>query len=339
MEPLELNERDYAVLEEALLSSARGRAFLRQRDHRTRLVSQDAWRQLLAQLREQVARLGGVTGVEAVGQNPQIRIMREELKQLSSYIEQTRQEIAQLRPMDAGANRIMAATNELDAIVTATERATSDILNATERIQELLGRLPPSDTVSDIEAQTIEIMTACSFQDITGQRTTKVVNTLRYIEQRVNTMIEIWGVEEEGAMPDGGLIATRPDDHRPDRHLLHGPSQSPVSQDNIDALFEALGDIDKHKSDDAVSGAAANGHLAAHDGGHDGAHDSGHDDGHHIDHHAPAAEEKAAPPPPPPPQPPPPPPPPKPAARAAAPEPAKSGGATATQADIDALFG
>lgn len=245
MEPLELSELAYDKLEEELLSSAAGRAFLRLRDKRTRLVAQDEWRGLLAQMRQAAQRMGdGGQGATAdPAQSPALRIMREELKQLSSYIEQTRQEIAQLRPTDPGANRIMAATNELDAIVSATERATSDILNATERIQELVGRLEPSDVTSDIEAQTIEIMTACSFQDITGQRTTKVVNTLRYIEQRVNTMIEIWGVDDKVDAADG-LFTARPDDDRPDAHLLHGPSLDHVSQDNIDALFESLGTMD-----------------------------------------------------------------------------------------------
>ncbi|HYE48828.1 MAG TPA: hypothetical protein VEB20_04510, partial [Azospirillaceae bacterium] len=192
MEPLELSEREYAELEETLQQTARGRAFLRLRDYRTRLVAQDEWRTLLNRFEKQMDRLNGVApgavapAADAGAGNPSVRILHQELKELSSYIEQTRQEIAQLRPMDAGANRIMAATNELDAIVSATERATSDILNATERIQELVSRLPPSDVTSDIDAQTIEIMTACSFQDITGQRTTKVVNTLRYLEQRVN---------------------------------------------------------------------------------------------------------------------------------------------------------
>ncbi|MBJ7418620.1 MAG: protein phosphatase CheZ, partial [Niveispirillum sp.] len=249
MDPLELSDKEYAALEEALMASARGRAFLRQRDRQTRIVAQDDWRALLSSMTEQVGRLQGIGGGGAAAaavadQSPHIHIMREELKQLSNYIEQTRQEIAQLRPMDAGANRIMAATNELDAIVTATERATSDILNATERIQALVSRLPSSDITNDIDAQTIEIMTACSFQDITGQRTTKVVNTLRYIEQRVNTMIEIWGVEdtEVGAKKLGtdGLIALRPDDDRPDKHLLHGPALEAVSQANIDALFDSL---------------------------------------------------------------------------------------------------
>ncbi|MFM2045503.1 MAG: hypothetical protein RLY86_4079, partial [Pseudomonadota bacterium] len=101
----QLTDREYDALEEALMASARGRAFLRQRDQRIRILAQDDWRGLLSQLTEQVNRLAGAgpamaTGLpEIAGQNPHLRIMREELKQLSSYIEQTRMEIAQLRPM------------------------------------------------------------------------------------------------------------------------------------------------------------------------------------------------------------------------------------------------
>ena len=85
-----------------------------------------------------------------------------------------------------------------------------------------------------------EILMACSFQDITGQRTTKVVNTLRYLEQRVNAMIEIWGIESmDGAKPP--LHAAPPDDQRPDSHLLNGPAlEGGVSQDDVDALLAGL---------------------------------------------------------------------------------------------------
>jgi chemotaxis protein CheZ len=37
---------------------------------------------------------------------------------------------------------------------------------------------------------------ACSFQDITGQRITKVVRSLTYVETRVNKLIEAWGRSE-----------------------------------------------------------------------------------------------------------------------------------------------
>jgi chemotaxis regulatin CheY-phosphate phosphatase CheZ len=171
---------------------------------------------------------------------------------MSSYIQQTRSEIAALRPADAGANRIMAATGELDAIVTATERATTEILNAAERIQEFANQMHRAeksgtevdlgDLANDIEVQVMEIMTACSFQDITGQRTTKVVNTLRYIEQRVNTMIEIWGVDREVlASADASTSHRKMNDDRPDAHLLNGPALGDgVDQATIDALFDSI---------------------------------------------------------------------------------------------------
>lgn len=161
---------------------------------------------------------------------------------MSAYIHQTRREIAALRPSDAGSNRIMAATGELDAIVSATERATSEILNGVERIQQLTLKLPKTSEVApivdEIQAQVTEVLTACSFQDITGQRTTKVVNTLRYLEQRVNSMIEIWGVE--GVTP--AAPPPEPEDRRPDAHLLNGPAtDGGPSQADVDALFEKLG--------------------------------------------------------------------------------------------------
>jgi len=158
---------------------------------------------------------------------------------MSVCIQQTRSEVAALRPDETGNNRIMAATGELDAIVTATERATAEILNSAEHIQALISRLPrdaeTTPICEELEAQITEILTACSFQDITGQRTTKVVNTLHYLEKRVNSMIEIWGIDALMA-----LSADERGDSRPDAHLLNGPSLQGVSQDDVDALLANL---------------------------------------------------------------------------------------------------
>ena len=192
----ELSEEEYLDIEEALASNARGRTFLRMRDQRSRVIAFNDVRKLMREVKDSVKK-------EAEAEGPRddahIRILREELREMAAYMHQTRREIAALRPIDAGANRIMAAQGELEGIVSATERATSDILNGVERIQALAMKLPKDGEVGkiaeDIQNQVTEVLTACSFQDITGQRTTKVVNTLRYIEQRVNSMIEIWGVQ------------------------------------------------------------------------------------------------------------------------------------------------
>ncbi len=232
---LTLNDEEYLLMEEALCGNARGRAFLRMRDQRARVVGTDDVKRMIRNLSATFKKL---TAPEKDG-STHIRILRQELQEMSVYIQQTRSEVAALRPDDSGNNRIMAATGELDAIVTATERATSDILNCAENIQTLVARLPrdaESKPIRDeIDAQVTEILTACSFQDITGQRTTKVVNTLHYLEKRVNSMIEIWGAD--------GVSAPAPEergDTRADAHLLNGPSLDGVSQDDVDALLAGL---------------------------------------------------------------------------------------------------
>lgn len=235
----ELSEEEYLDIEEVLASNARGRTFLRMRDQRARVIALNDVRKLMREVKDSVKK-------EAEGEGPRddahIRILREELREMAAYMHQTRREIAALRPVDAGANRIMAAQGELEGIVSATERATSDILNGVERIQALAMKLPKDGEVGkiaeDIQNQVTEVLTACSFQDITGQRTTKVVNTLRYIEQRVNSMIGIWGVDE--TTPS---LPANPLDTRPDAHLMNGPAMDGgPSQDDVDALFEKLGD-------------------------------------------------------------------------------------------------
>jgi chemotaxis regulatin CheY-phosphate phosphatase CheZ len=239
---IELTEEEYLDIEEALASNARGRSFLRMRDQRARLVAVNEVRKLVRDVKDSV-KAAAVEGGDEKRDEAHIRILREELREMAAYIHQTRREIAALRPTDAGSNRIMAATGELEGIVSATERATSEILNGVERIQQLALKLPKTGDVTpiadEIQAQVTEVLTACSFQDITGQRTTKVVNTLRYLEQRVNSMIEIWGVDGVTPAPPP---APEHQDERPDAHLLHGPAtDGGPSQADVDALFESLG--------------------------------------------------------------------------------------------------
>jgi chemotaxis regulatin CheY-phosphate phosphatase CheZ len=242
---VEISDEEYLEIEEGILSRVRGRAFLRERDRRVRLVAMDGWKKLEARLVEQADRFTAAPSPAEEQHGPtHLRILRQELQEMSSYIQQTRSEIAALRPADAGSSRIMAATEELDAVVSATERATSDILNSAERIADLTGKAlrsgeDPLAALGEIENISIDIMTACSFQDITGQRTTKVVNTLKYLEQRVLSMIEIWGPSmgvEPSADPDAAHRLQG--DTRPDAHLLNGPQlRGGVSQNDIDALF------------------------------------------------------------------------------------------------------
>ena len=91
-------------------------------------------------------------------------------------------------------------TNELDAIVGGTERATEQILASAEEIDQmahtLAARLKDEQNqalVADMQERVIKIFEACNFQDLTGQRITKVVGTLKFIETHIVRMMEIWG--------------------------------------------------------------------------------------------------------------------------------------------------
>jgi chemotaxis regulatin CheY-phosphate phosphatase CheZ len=225
-----LSEQEYVAIEDEIGSSPRGRAFLRAYRDRASVVAAEQLRRLLREL--MILR----EDERHVDAEAHMQILRRELQEMSGFIQRTREEIAALHPDDEQASRILAATGELDAIVSATERATSDILACAERIQAAAERLPKipeaEAAAAEIGAQAMEIMMACSFQDITGQRTTKVVNTLRYIEQRVNSMIAIWD------LTDAKKSAVEPLDKRPDAHLLNGPSANGVSQAEVDAMFD-----------------------------------------------------------------------------------------------------
>ncbi|GGE64186.1 hypothetical protein GCM10011317_22040 [Niveispirillum cyanobacteriorum] len=226
-----LPEAEYTALYDRIAQSPQGLAFLREHARRAGDAGQskvDAALQDLRYLFESQASLMQTSG--------RAEVLRNELLEMAASIEHARREIAALRPKDQSNNRLDIATNELDAIVSTTERASIEILQSAERLMEVAGRLKrlgaDADLVSDIENEVTNIFTACSFQDLTGQRTSKVVNALRYVEQRINAMISIWSIEGVKAPAPAGPVDTRPD-----AHLLGGPRDDGVNQNDVDALM------------------------------------------------------------------------------------------------------
>ena len=63
-----------------------------------------------------------------------------------------------------------------------------------------------------------------------------MVNTLKFIEERVNKMMDIWGGESVFAGVSSDQDAHADDDAR----LLNGPQDesTKINQDQIDALFD-----------------------------------------------------------------------------------------------------
>lgn len=172
---------------------------------------------------------------------PEMSVLRGQLHDLKGSIDKTKSEIAALHKPGATDDKFTTAAMELDAIVKATEEATNNILGASEDIQDLVTAI--LDRTDDVKIRddagkiadlVITIFENCNFQDITGQRTGKVVKTINYLEERILTMINIWGEEEfEGVkLPDDVRSA--------DEKLLEGPQLDGqgISQDDIDSLFD-----------------------------------------------------------------------------------------------------
>ena len=155
-----------------------------------------------------------------------------EFQELSDHITSMRTEIARAQPKEIQAKRIPRAGKELDAVVQATEDATNTIMEAVEAI------LGADNT--DTEAYTLKvndecmrIFEACSFQDITGQRVTKVISTLTFIEERIGSILSAWPGGEE--MADQQDAEGQPSD----AELLNGPALEGegISQDDVDSMF------------------------------------------------------------------------------------------------------
>ncbi|MEE1655350.1 protein phosphatase CheZ [Microvirga sp. CF3062] len=169
--------------------------------------------------------------------------LKAELDSIYEAIERTKREIATLRYAGAQGKEITRVTDELGAIVTGTETATNSILAAAERIDDLSSNLSSrlagsdQDIAREILDHVISIFEACNFQDITGQRISKVVGAMKFVEERVHHMMEIWG-----GMESFKDIETIDDAKRQgEKALLNGPAlaydNGVTSQDAIDALF------------------------------------------------------------------------------------------------------
>jgi len=170
--------------------------------------------------------------------------LKGELHRIYAAISRTKQEIATIHKSGLKGKPMSRAADELSAIVGSTEAATETILQAAEDIDQHATNLAASlkherhsNMVGDIQDQIVAIFEACNFQDLTGQRVTKVVNTFGFIEERVLEMIEIWG-----GLDSFNDVETNEREESHDESLLNGPAleseEDVASQNDIDALFD-----------------------------------------------------------------------------------------------------
>jgi chemotaxis protein CheZ len=145
------------------------------------------------------------------------------------------------------------ASDQLEEIVKTTESATNQIMDITERNQDVVFEAiewiksqPDSEKTHEMgkkfEAMNFDfmnLMTACSFQDLTGQRVKKVVDLIKKIEEQILQVMVSSGVKmkEKQAGKEVSEIESSANDAV---ELLKGPD-STVKQGGVDDLLASLG--------------------------------------------------------------------------------------------------
>ena len=178
-----------------------------------------------------------------------------ELGELARYINNARKELREFQPQQMADKEIPDASEQLDAIVKQTEKATGKIMDSAEQLEalhtrvkdRLLSHEPPldedvmvgiDDAFQEGKSYITDIFEACNFQDITGQRIMKIVSTLGEIERQVLRMVLVFGLDKKGDHLDDSTKKELSNEVS----LLEGP-QLPgksLDQDDIDDILDKL---------------------------------------------------------------------------------------------------
>ena len=173
--------------------------------------------------------------------------LRLEILNLFHYVQRLREEIAAVARRQEGQTTFESMSDQLDAIVSSTGTATHTILEGVEAIVDAARELrehPDAEAVDKlcdrIDENAVQAMEACSFQDIAGQRVSKIVRSVRFIEERVEAMAELWGREEIETLSQQLPVEEEEEEKISEGERLEGPQLpgAAISQDDIDKLFD-----------------------------------------------------------------------------------------------------
>ncbi len=171
--------------------------------------------------------------------------LRNEIVSLFQYIRRLKAEIAQLNTRMDEQDRFQTMSEHLDEIVHATEGATHTILQAVEEIETVVDEVRMASEneaavalCNRISDKTTAAIEACTFQDVTGQRVSKIIRSIQFVEDRINAITDLWGRADIERLADRFLDPTEKEEDTGE--VLSGPALQGggISQDEIDKLFD-----------------------------------------------------------------------------------------------------
>lgn len=166
--------------------------------------------------------------------NPQqdTKIIITELIQLKRAMEEAKSEITAIRDSRQNKHNISNAKDELDAILESTAQATQIILTSAEEIQKIL-LAPPEVKDKQLIEQITKIFESCTVQDLSRQRTAKVLEILSMIEEHLEKIMFIFCLESISE----GNTENQNEKHYEKENFKNGPQLIQPNQDAVDDLF------------------------------------------------------------------------------------------------------
>jgi chemotaxis protein CheZ len=159
--------------------------------------------------------------------------MRKNLSKIYDDINNVKKGLDQVMPADA-AGMLSQTEDKLAAIISLTEKATLEIMDHVEWLLEhitgLTGAAPEIDAFAqEASDKLLMIMTALSFQDITGQHIRRTIGVIKTVEEAVLELYVSTGMKIKSRDE-----AAKSEEPAPD------PFAS-VSQSDIDKLLGSMG--------------------------------------------------------------------------------------------------
>ncbi len=194
-----------------------------------------------------------------------------ELGELARYINETKKSLKSLSNLDITEKELPETSDQLEGILASTEEATDQILTLAEgllsensTIGKKIGQLREAakvnaqanteDLLNELEQlnknnydKFIAIMTACNFQDLTGQRIQKIVTMVRDIEKKIMTMVIGFDLKIKSKENDADQEKIEKEQKLLEQYqepdLLKGPQKKGVAveQNEVDDLLADLG--------------------------------------------------------------------------------------------------
>jgi len=167
--------------------------------------------------------------------------LHADIQALAEYIRTAKAEITAIRADEIQTKFIPSASDELNAIVGATEQATNEIFEAVESIEGACDTMM-QETAEVVSGAVTRVYEACSFQDITGQRIGKIVKVLQEVEGKVHALLTVLGEQEAAAAREEAPKSSETPKSGTEEDLMNGPQlpDNAISQDDVDALLASF---------------------------------------------------------------------------------------------------